>query len=60
MKIYELIQQPEGSRREFKQELPAVADLCKPISMNSKPGKAIYAILFSIMSCSKGCPNGKL
>lgn len=31
MKINEIIQQPEGRRLEFKQELPAVADLAKTI-----------------------------
>ncbi|WP_315821673.1 ATP-binding protein [Paraflavitalea speifideaquila] len=31
MKINELIYQPEGRRLEFKQELPAVADLAKTI-----------------------------
>lgn len=31
MKIKEIIQQPEGRRLEFKQELPAVADLAKTI-----------------------------
>jgi ATP-dependent DNA helicase RecG len=31
MKINEVIQQPEGRRLEFKQELPTVADLCKTI-----------------------------
>lgn len=31
MRIKEIIQQPEGRRLEFKQELPAVADLAKTI-----------------------------
>ncbi len=31
MQIKDIIQQPEGRRLEFKQELPAVADLAKTI-----------------------------